>query len=328
MLERTLGKSGIEVSALGLGCWPIGGKFLDEDGDPVGWGSFEEKDAIRALRRALELGVTFFDTADVYGTGTSEEIIGKAFADRRDQVVIATKFGKTFDPVAQRMLARDTSREYIRRALEDSLRRLQIDCVDLYQLHLWDISPEEAISVRETLEELAREGKIRGYGWSTGEPERARVFAEGEHCIALQHPLNVIDSSCANMLDLSERYDLASIVMQPLAMGLLSGKYSRETEFASDDVRRFAWKFSAWFEGDRPSASFLDRLAAVREILSSDGRTLAQGALAWIWGRSERTIPIPGFKSIEQVEQNAAAMDFGPLAPDQMQEIERLLERA
>jgi aryl-alcohol dehydrogenase-like predicted oxidoreductase len=328
MFKRTLGKSGIEVSALGLGCWPIGGRFLDEEGDPVGWGSFEEADAIRALQRALELGVTFFDTADVYGTGTSEEIIGKAFAGRRDEAVIATKFGKTFDPVARRMLATDTSPEYIREALEASLRRLGTDYVDLYQLHLWDLSLEDAVSVRETLEQLAQGGKIRGYGWSTGEPERARIFAEGAHCIAVQHPLNVIDASCATMLDLSEQYDLASIVMQPLAMGLLSGKYSRETEFADDDVRRFAWKFSTWFDGDRPSEDFLDRLAAVREILSSGGRTLAQGALAWIWARSERTVPIPGFKSIAQVEQNAAAMDFGPLAPEQMQEIERLFDRS
>ena len=132
---RQLGRSGIQVSALGLGCWAIGGPFTNVDGVPVGWGDVDDNESIRAIHRALDLGLNFFDTADVYGAGHSEETLGKALAGRRDEVVIATKFGNVFNSETRRMAGEDGSPEYTRKALEASLRRLNTDYVDLYQFH-------------------------------------------------------------------------------------------------------------------------------------------------------------------------------------------------
>lgn len=327
---RTLGKSGIEVSAMGLGCWAIGGPFIDSGGNPVGWSQVDDNESIRAIHRALELGVTFFDTADVYGAGHSEEILGRALAGKRDQVVIATKFGNTFDSAQKQITGQDASPEYVRQALEASLRRLNTDYIDLYQLHIWEYPPEEAGPTREVLEELVEAGKIRGYGWSTDRLESVQVFAEGPNCIATQQQLNVMGGNpvgdSEGLLAFCEQKNLASINRAPLAMGLLTGKFQPSTTFSADDVRSKV----EWFEGfqdGKPNAVWLKKLEAVRDILTSEGRALAQGALAWLWGRSEQTIPIPGFKTIQQVEDNAGALQFGPLTPDQMQEIDTILER-
>ena len=321
---RRLGRSGIQVSAMGLGCWAIGGPFWAGD-DAVGWGEVDDNESIRAIHRALHLGVNFFDTADVYGTGHSERVLGRALAGHRDQVVIATKFGNTFDETTRQITGSDASPEYIRQACEASLQRLNTDYIDLYQFHLNDYDPNQAGAVRDVLEELVTEGKIRQYGWSTDFPERARVFAEGPNCTTAQHQMNVLDDA-KPMIALCEQLDLASINRGPLAMGLLTGKYRADSKLASDDVR--GDKSPAWmkyFKDGRPNPEWLKKLDATREILTSGGRTLAQGALAWIWARSERTIPIPGFRTVAQVEENTAAMQFGPLGAKQMHEIDTLL---
>ncbi len=323
---RKLGRSGIQVSAMGLGCWAIGGPFWAGD-DAVGWGKVNDDESIRAIHRALDLGVNFFDTADVYGTGHSERVLGRALAGRRDQVVIATKFGNTFDETSRQITGANASADYIRQACEASLRRLKTDYIDLYQFHLGGYNPDQAGAVRAVLEALVTEGKIRHYGWSTDSPERARIFAEGANCTAVQHQMNVLDDA-EPMITLCKQLDLASINRGPLAMGLLTGKYRADSKLASDDVR--GEKSPAWmryFKDGKPVPEWLEKLEAIREILTSSGRTLAQGALAWIWGRSERTIPIPGFKTVQQVEENAAAMRFGPLNAEQMREIDALLGR-
>jgi aryl-alcohol dehydrogenase-like predicted oxidoreductase len=323
---RRLGRCSIQVSAMGLGCWAIGGPFW-AGGDAVGWGEVDDNESIRAIHRALHLGVNFFDTADVYGTGHSERVLGRALAGHRDQVVIATKFGNTFDETTRQIIGSDVSSEYIRQACEASLQRLNTDYIDLYQFHLNDYDPNQAGAVRDVLEELVAEGKIRQYGWSTDFPERARVFAEGPNCTTVQHQMNVLDNA-GPMIALCEQLDLASINRGPLAMGLLTGKYRADSKLSSDDVR--GDKSPAWmkyFKGGRPNPEWLRKLDAIREILTSGGRTLAQGALAWIWARSERTIPIPGFRTVAQVEENTAAMQFGPLSAEQMREIDVLLGR-
>ncbi|MDP9374823.1 MAG: aldo/keto reductase, partial [Chloroflexota bacterium] len=173
---RRLGRSGVEVSALGLGCWAIGGQFW-RDGRPRGWGQVDDAESIRALGRALDLGVTFFDTADVYGCGHSERVLARALAGRRDRVVIATKFGNVFDEASRQAFGTDTSPGYVRRACEASLRRLNTDYIDLYQFHVGNCGLDEALAVREALEGLVGEGKIRHYGWSTDRAENARLFA-------------------------------------------------------------------------------------------------------------------------------------------------------
>ncbi len=174
--------------------------------------------------------------------------------------------------------------------------------------------------MREVLEGLLRQGKIRAYGWSTDAPELAQVFAEGEGCAAIQHDLNVI-LDAPEMLALCERQDLASVNRSPLARGALTGKYSKSTVFADNDVRRDSWSVDHFF------APTLDKLDALRSILTSDGRTLAQGALAWVWTRSQKTIPIPGFRTVKQVEENAGALQSGLFTPDQMSQIDALLDR-
>jgi aryl-alcohol dehydrogenase-like predicted oxidoreductase len=325
-VKRELGRSGIVVSGMGLGCWAIGGPFWRGD-TPVGWGEVDDGESIRALRRAFDLGVTFFDTADVYGTGHSERILGRALADIREEVVIATKFGNIFDEETRQITGSSADPAYISQACEASLKRMNIDTIDLYQLHSGGLSIEDARPVRDTLEELVAEGKIRAYGWSTDDPERARFFAEGEHCTSVQHQMNVLNDAPA-MIELCEARNLASINRGPLAMGLLSGKYDEDSKLPDNDVRgENAPLWMKYFKDGKPNPVFLEKLRAIREILTADGRTLVQGALGWIWARSEQTVPIPGFRTVAQVEENAKAMDLGPLSDEQVTAIDNLLDR-
>jgi aryl-alcohol dehydrogenase-like predicted oxidoreductase len=318
MFKRLLGRSGIEVSGMGLGCWAIGGPFW-KNGQPVGWGQVDDDESIRSIHRALELGITFFDSAAVYGCGHSERVLGKALAKHRDQVAIATKFGQVFDEETRQVKGYDTSPERICQECEASLRRLNTDRIDLYQLHVKDVEGEHALLVRDTLESLVADGKIRFYGWSTDSPDRARVFAEGAHCTAIQQQFNILDGN-AETLAVCEQFNLASINRGPLGMGLLTGKFSAQTQIPADDVR-----------SRRPAlqeerADRLEKLEKIRGVLTQGGRTLAQGALGWLWARSEQTIPIPGFKTIRQIEENVGALGFGPLASEQMEQIAAALE--
>jgi aryl-alcohol dehydrogenase-like predicted oxidoreductase len=179
--------------------------------------------------------------------------------------------------------------------------------------------------VRETLEALVKEGKIRAYGWSTDFPERAEVFAKGPKCTAIQLQLNVLDDNPA-VIAVCEKNDLAALNRGPLAMGLLTDKYTAETRPSAKDVRgEKSPEWMKYFKGGKPNVEWLRKRDAVREILKSEGRTVAQGALAWNWARSEKTLPIPGFRTVAQVKENAAAMQFGPLSKEQMKEINRIL---
>jgi len=327
METRKIGHSGIEVSAMGFGCWAIGGPFNVEN-RPAGWGGVDDDESIRAIHRAVELGVTFFDTANVYGCGHSEEVLGKALAGKRDRFVIATKFGNSWKPGTIDAFPAEMTPEEIRRQLDDSLRRLGTDYLDLYQFHLWDFPLDKAETVRDTLDGLVEAGKIRGYGWSTDLLANARLFADGPGCIAVQQQLNVFGGNPAGdstaILELCEKKNLASLNRAPLAMGILTGKFTPDTTFPADDVRSKV----QWFEGfkdGRPNPRWLERIEAVREILTSGGRTLAQGALAWLWARSSKTIPIPGFKNVKQAEENARALEHGALTADQMRRIDEIL---
>jgi aryl-alcohol dehydrogenase-like predicted oxidoreductase len=327
MQKRILGNSSIEVSALGFGCWAIGGPFWAGT-QPLGWGEVSDEESIQAIQRSLKLGVNFFDTADVYGAGHSERVLAKALSlalkGKRDQVVIATKFGNMFDETSKQITGSDASPAYIRAACEASLRRLGTDHIDLYQLHTGDLQPEAAVEVRETLERLVTEGLIRAYGWSTDDPSRAEVFAAGKHCVSVQHQLNVLEDN-PTMLETCERLNLASINRGPLAMGLLTGKFSSEVKLQASDVRAISPEWMAYFKDGVPNPEWLARLEAIREVLTSNGRTLGQGALAWIWARSPTTVPIPGCRTVAQAEQNAKSLEFGPLTQAQMLEIDHLL---
>lgn len=325
-MKRVLGRSGIEVSALGMGCWAIGGPFY-RDSTPVGWGEVDDAESTRAIEAAIDLGVTLFDTANVYGAGHSERVLGKALGGKRRSVVIATKFNSIFDEETRQVTGTDNSPEGIRRQCEDSLRRLDTDYIDLYQFHAGDYPLNEADSVRETLEALVAEGKIRSYGWSTDLPDRVEHFARGPKCTAIQLQLNVLDDN-PEVVALCEENNLAALNRGPLAMGLLTNKYTAESKPADNDVRgKKGPDWMKYFKEGRPNPEWLGKRDAVREILTSNGRSVAQGAIAWLWARSEKTLPIPGFRTVEQVTDNAGAMEHGPLTAAQMEEIESILDR-
>lgn len=321
--NRKLGRSGIEVSAVGFGCWAIGGPFTS-GGKPAGWGAVDDDESAAAIHRALDLGVTFFDTADVYGVGHSERVLGRALAGRRDDVVIATKFGNTFDVPTRNLTGTDASRSYVRAACAASLERLGTDRIDLYQLHVGDLPLEQVDDLLATLEALVDEGKIRAYGWSTDDPERAAAFAAGPHCTAVQHQLNVLDDA-PEMLVACAEHDLASVNRGPLAMGLLSGKYGAESTLGVDDVRGDSPDWMRYFTGGHPDPAWLRRVAAIRDVLTADGRTLPQGTLGWILARHGLTVPIPGCRTVAQAEENAGVLTVGPLAPSAMAEIAGLV---
>jgi aryl-alcohol dehydrogenase-like predicted oxidoreductase len=325
MDKRKLGRSEIEVSALGLGCWAIGGPF-NYGGIPDGWGNIDDEESIRAIRLALDRGVNFIDTSDAYGVGHSEYVIGRAVKGMRDKVVIATKFGNFGSQDTKDIHGTLYTSDYIERACEASLRRLGTDYIDLYQLHVWEISLSEIPSVCEALERLIEKGKIRTYGWSTDLVGGAAEFAKYRNCSTVQHVLNIFDDA-PKMLELCAAQNLASINRTPFAMGMLTGKFSQTTMLPKDDVRGAGHAWVRYFKDGKPVPEFLDKIEKIRRILTDEGRTLAQGSLAWNWARSPHAIPIPGFKNRTQVEENTKALEFGPLNATQMSEIESIMER-
>jgi len=325
MLKRRLGRSDLEVSAMGLGCWAIGGPWT-YDNEPLGWGQVDDGESIRAIQYALDAGINFFDTAANYGCGHSERIISRAIAGRRGKVILATKFGYMIDE-ERRIVTRNDEDVVgrIRQECEASLRRLESDYIDLYQFHKDDYDPGKAAEVRDFLEKLVDEGKIRWYGWSTDNPEGAKVFAQGPHCTAIQHGMNM-GFPVPQMLAVCEEHDQASIDRSPLVSGMMTGKINRDSIFPKDDLRHGGEDYLRTEE----AAKRFERIEAVRKMFADAGetRTQAQIALAWIWTRSERTIPIPGFKTVAQVKENIQAMEFGLLSKEQMKKIDKIYERA
>jgi aryl-alcohol dehydrogenase-like predicted oxidoreductase len=325
MLTRRLGKSDIEVSAIGMGCWAIGGPWTwDQPGEepfPAGWGKTDDRQSIAAIHAALDLGINFFDTAANYGAGHSERILGQALAGRRSEVIIATKFGHVVNETTK-VVYKDDQQVLgnLRQDCENSLRRLGTDYIDLYQFHEASYDPQLAPQVMDILEELVEEGHIRYYGWSTDLPDRAEIFTRGEHYTAVQFALNVNHDN-KEMRDLCAQADLGGINKSPLNKGILTGKFNPDSTFPDDDIRH-GLSFKEGLPADR-----LRQVDALREILTTKGHTLAQAALAYIWALDERMVPIPGFKTTEQVAENTGALELGPLDDEQMGEIERILER-
>lgn len=298
-----------------MGCWAIGGPFRWA-GRPVGWGQVDDTESRRSVGRALELGVTLFDTAAVYGCGHSERVLGQALKGQRDRVVVATKFGIDFDEAKREVVGinMDITPEYVRASCEASLKRLGTDYLDILQLHPAEYETARADSVRDALEGLVTGGLIRTYGWSITHAEGVELFAEGQSCAVTQNQLHVLDDH-PEFLRVCERLDIAWLCRGPLAMGLLTGKYTRGSKVAADDVRE------GWDTTTGAEATQLEQLAQLRALLTKGGRSLAQGALGWVLARSPLTVPIPGFKTVQQVEENAGALATGPLDAATMAEI-------
>ena len=315
-----------DYGTFGLGCWAIGGPFYESDGRALGWGEVDDAESLAAIRRALELGVRIFDTADVYGAGHSERVLGQALGDRRDEVLVVSKFGHVFDEQTKRRSRQSCAPDHIRRACEASLARLDTDYLDVLLLHLWDSEDEQVDPAIEALEELVAAGRIRSYGWSTDQPHRIARIARAPNCSAVEIALNVL-SDAPEVVPLLDELRLVAFIRSPLAMGLLAGRITRDSVLGEDDIRGIGTAWLEWFEDGRPTPRFMDQVDAVRDILGEDGRSLVEGALGWLWARSPWIIPIPGFRTVAQVEQNVAAREVGPLTADQMARIEVALER-
>jgi aryl-alcohol dehydrogenase-like predicted oxidoreductase len=287
----------------------------------------DDDESVRAIHAAIDKGVNFFDVSDVYGAGHGEKVLGLATHDRRDRVVLATKFGAVVDEDNGRVVGRDVSPTHIRKACEDSLRRLRTDYIDLYQLHIPVLPAEEADVVAAVLDELCDEGLVRAYGWSTDSVECAERFAAFPKCTAIEFTLNVLEDA-PGLVETCARSDMGSIGRSPLAMGVLSREWVPGSLLPSNDVRGAGYDWIPYFKDGSPDPDMVETVEAVREILTSGGRTLAQGALAWILARGDHVVPVPGFRNADQALENAGAMDHGPLTLAQMAEIESLVRTA
>ncbi|MHA2289385.1 MAG: aldo/keto reductase [Promethearchaeota archaeon] len=312
----TLKESKKRITPLGMGCWAIGGPFQTPDGRYFGYGNVKDEESIKVIHKAVDLGINFFDTADVYGAGHSEKILGEALSEYRDDVVIATKFGSMFEEGNRNIYDKHTSStNYIKKAVFDSCKRLKTDFIDMYQYHWWECPSEKIVSVRDTLEDLVSDGIIGGYGWSTDDVKRAEIFVEGKNCIGMQFILNFTTNN-QKMIKLCEKNRLLSIIRSPLGYGLLTGKYSDNYKLADKHWLKNMNLSEGYFANMRKFASLL------KNKLTEDGRTLAQAAIGYIWALSKSTIPIPGAKNIHQITENSKALEFGPLSLDTMKFIQ------
>jgi myo-inositol catabolism protein IolS len=287
----TLGRSGIEVSAIGMGCWAIGGDA---------WGPVDDGESIAAIERAVEQGITLFDTADVYGRGRSEELVGRALGHRRDRVVIATKVG-LWRSGGDRPNAY-TDPAMVIESCEASLRRLRTDRIDVYQCHLWWDENSEVFL--EAFETLKADGKVRAYGVSTNDPAHLRHFDQDGTCQILQFDYSILNRGPElELLPYAHERDIGTLARGSLRMGILTGKFRRDTEFPEDDIRR-AWGEQEWYADQ---IALTERLTA----LADDERRLSQVALAYVLRHPAVDATIPAAKRPSQVDANAAAADVG-----------------
>ncbi len=307
---RTLGSAAngtaLTVSALGLGCMGMS-EFYGASSAP---GSDQERDSVATIHRALDLGVTLLDTADMYGPHTNERLVGRAIAGRRDEVVLATKFGIVRDGA-------DGSRsisgrpEYVRSALDASLQRLGVDHVDLYYMHRMDpqVPVEETVGA---LAEAVRAGKVRHLGLSEAAPETIRRA----HAV---HPLTAVQTEYslwtrdveAAVLPTLREFGIGLVPYSPLGRGMLTGTITAPSDLAADDFRRANPRFAgAAFDANRVLVERVQALAAER------GVTAAQLALAWVLAQGEDVVPIPGTRRVPYLEQNVGAVDVTLTAED------------
>ena len=312
-----------DTPAMGLGCWAIGGPFFAGD-RPVGWGTVDDAVSTRAIHAAVDCGIRLFDTAQAYGTGHSETVLGAALKNAPD-VAIATKIGIGIDPATKQISFDAMGLDAIRDSLTASRKRLQRDRIDLVLLHINALPIDDAAPIFDMLDVLHRDGQIGGYGWSTDFPDRIRAFADRPGFVAAEHAMNVFFAA-QHMVPATKAAGLTALIRSPLAMGILGGRYDARATFR-DEIRSGQDDWNDYFRDGKVNPDYLARLNAIREVLSSGGRSLAQGAIAWLWARSPNAMPIPGFRTPEQVTDLCGARDHGPLTAAQMDQIETLLDR-
>lgn len=299
MKTRKLGRDGPEVSAIGLGCM----------GMSAFYGGADEAQSIAVIHRALDLGVTLFDTAEMYGPHTNEVLVGKALKDRRDQAFIATKFGINRQPDGSAVT--DGSPANVRRAVEGSLSRLGVDHIDLYYQHRIDPNTpiEETVGA---MAELVKEGKVRFLGLSEAAPETLRRAQATHPITALQTEYSLWSRDPEDeLLEVVRELGIGFVPYSPLGRGFLSGEIKSIDDLAPDDFRRANPRFA----GDNFQRN-LDLVEAVGAIAADKGVTAAQLALAWVLAQGDDLVPIPGTRRISTLEQNVAAADIVLTAED------------
>jgi myo-inositol catabolism protein IolS len=291
MNYRKLGKSNIEVSEIGFGAWAIGGDA---------WGPVEDENSIAAMERALEHGINFIDTADVYGKGHSETLVAKVMKGRRDKIVLSTKgglMGHHRDP--KREPVYDTPEKVIE-ACEASLRRLETDYIDVYFCHLWWDKHEETEAFIRAFEILKRDGKIRVAGVSTENFDYIKHFNREGGLDAVQLDYSILNCSTEKeVLPYLQEQGIGVVVRGPLRMGILTGKFTPETIFPEGDIRK-NWPSEQWYKDS------LEKVGQLR-LLENENRTLGQVALRYVLNHPAVSVAIPGAKTPAQAEQNASA---------------------
>ena len=305
MKLKRLGRTNVLVSEIGFGAWAISGR---------GYGPTDDKDSIRALHRALDLGVNFIDTADIYGDGHSEELIGRVLRERNDkEAIIATKFG--WDFYRDGGIRSNLKRNYISFALEKSLKRLGREWIDIYQIHNSKPDDIERDNVYETLDEFKKQGKIRFYGVSAYYVEDGIEAIKTGKPDTIQIIYNIIEQEVEEKLfPLAIKNDIGIIAREPLASGLLTGKYDENSKFPKTD-HRHGWDKKFLEEGARKVSKL--------KFLEKEGQTLIQAALRFSLSHKAVSVVIPGAKTINQVEENISAAE-AELSSDELKRIREL----